>query len=340
LTVDSMMEVNISSVAVLVALYSAGAYGRAPWRDRVRWVCLLAIAVVGLWFVLVSDIPEEFGSTVRVSLVRAFTIALNVVYFAIGWRLGDVVRERRERGAELEERNRQLARERDENARRAVLDERVRIARDLHDVVAHHVSVMGVQAGAARRVLDKRPDLAAEALGQIEASSREAVAELQRLLGFLRSHAEQEAEETAGARLPRRSRRWTGCLTSWPPWARSCRWCSRAPARCVRCRPPWSCRRTGWCRKRSPTASSTPGPAPARRCWCTTCSTSWWSRCSTTAAVRRWRRPAGTVWSACGNGCRCTAASSAPALARAAASRCVRSSRCGYGRRPGSRVAS
>ena len=64
--------------------------------------------------------------------------------------------------------------------------ERVRIARELHDVVAHHVSVIGVQAAAARRVMDRQPARAAEALSSIEDSSRRAVTELHRLLGFLR----------------------------------------------------------------------------------------------------------------------------------------------------------
>jgi signal transduction histidine kinase len=80
----------------------------------------------------------------------------------------------------------ELEHEREENARRAVFDERVRIARELHDVVAHHVSMMGIQAGAARVVLGRDPVLATEALAGIETSSRQAVLELHQLLGFLR----------------------------------------------------------------------------------------------------------------------------------------------------------
>ena len=113
-------------------------------------------------------------------------LLLNVFLLAAAWWIGEVFRIRDQRELELQERTKQLEKERDENARRAVMDERVRIARELHDVVAHHVSVMGIQAGAARRILKRQPEKANDVLSQIEASSRQAVAELQRLLGFLR----------------------------------------------------------------------------------------------------------------------------------------------------------
>ncbi len=76
-----------------------------------------------------------------------------------------------------------------------MFDERVRIARELHDVVAHHVSVMGIQAGAARRVMERWPVQAADALSSIESTSRQAVAELHRLLGFLRQDGDSDSLE-------------------------------------------------------------------------------------------------------------------------------------------------
>ena len=124
--------------------------------------------------------------------LRAFIILFNVFFFISAFVLGEVMWNSRANAEQLKDRTDQLEREREENARRAVIEERVRIARELHDVVAHHVSVMGVQAGAARKVLQRAPEKALEALASIEASSRQAVAELQRLPGFLRQEGEQD----------------------------------------------------------------------------------------------------------------------------------------------------
>jgi signal transduction histidine kinase len=112
--------------------------------------------------------------------------------FCALWSLGAALDSRRRRAEELLERTVELELEREENARRAVFDERVRIARELHDVVAHHVSMMGVQAGAARIVLGRDPVKAQQALASIEGSSREAVVELHRLLGFLRQEGDPD----------------------------------------------------------------------------------------------------------------------------------------------------
>jgi len=182
--IKGILEVpeGFSGNALLLALLSAAAYG-GRWRN---WACGMSfVAVMGYmtYRVAIVDLSDFEGNQI---LLRVFSMFWNYVIFGAAWWFGDILRSRRHRTIELEERTVQLEHEREENARRAVLDERVRIARELHDVVAHHVSVMGVQAGAARHVLDQKQGKVHEALSIIEKSSRQAVAELHRLLGFLR----------------------------------------------------------------------------------------------------------------------------------------------------------
>jgi signal transduction histidine kinase len=127
------------------------------------------------------------------------------VLFALAWLAGFALHGHAAQAEVAEERAVRAEREREESARRAVFAERVRIARDLHDVVAHHVSMMGVQAGAARVVLDRDREKAKEALTAIEASSRQAVLELHRLLGFLRQAGDGDdlAAQPGLSELPR-----------------------------------------------------------------------------------------------------------------------------------------
>jgi signal transduction histidine kinase len=82
--------------------------------------------------------------------------------------------------------------------RQAVVEERLRIARELHDVVAHHVSVIGIQAAAARRVLRRDPDAAEGALRSVETSSRDAVAQMRGLLGTLRTDDQEDTSNGSG----------------------------------------------------------------------------------------------------------------------------------------------
>src|SRR5690606_40138597 len=115
------------------------------------------------------------------------------------WALGRNLRLRRAYLAELEDRAERLERARGTGARAARMEERSRIARELHDVVAHHVSVMTVQAGAARRILDRDPDGAREAVETIEQVGRTALSEMRRIVGVLRTErdiAEPAAELT------------------------------------------------------------------------------------------------------------------------------------------------
>jgi signal transduction histidine kinase len=120
---------------------------------------------------------------------------VNIPIFVLPWAIGDSVQTRRKYLANLEERAASLEREREERDRWAVDNERARIARELHDVVAHHVGVMVVQAGAARSVLADQPDDARQAILAIENTGRDALGELRRLVGFLR---DDESTATRG----------------------------------------------------------------------------------------------------------------------------------------------
>jgi signal transduction histidine kinase len=116
----------------------------------------------------------------------ALTLLINTVYFG-GAVLGGQASWRNARQkALLAEQTSTIRAQSDTLRRRAVTDERLRIARELHDVVGHHVSVIGIQAAAARRVIDRDPVAAGAALGDIERSSREAVTQMRSLLGTLR----------------------------------------------------------------------------------------------------------------------------------------------------------
>jgi signal transduction histidine kinase len=191
-------QVNeIASWVVLgVAIYSVAAYAD---RRRARWVCGACL----LWLIgsgVVLSVRAGPIGVVEVAAVAMF----DALPFLLAWPLGAMMRRLREYRAVLEERNRQLDREREVNARRAVLEERVRIARELHDVVAHHVSVMGVQAGVARRLFDRDPAEAVAAIGAVETASRQAIADLQQLVGVLRRQEEGDdlAPQPSLQRLP------------------------------------------------------------------------------------------------------------------------------------------
>jgi signal transduction histidine kinase len=124
-----------------------------------------------------------------------------LVGFAVAWLIGDSLRSRREYISGLEERAERLEREREAERARAVAEEQARIARELHDVIAHNVSVMVVQAAAANDVFETRPDRVREALRAIERSGRDALTELRRLLGTVREEQPDYAPQPGLARL-------------------------------------------------------------------------------------------------------------------------------------------
>jgi signal transduction histidine kinase len=117
----------------------------------------------------------------------------NWISFATAYVVGDNIRRRRERVADLEERAQRLEHERELEARDAAARERAAIARELHDVVAHSMTVMVVQAAAARRVLGSDPERAEQSIRVIEETGRESLVEMRRILGVLRNGDEVPA---------------------------------------------------------------------------------------------------------------------------------------------------
>jgi len=178
--VGGRQPVTISLLATFIGLYSVAIYAR--WR----WAAPLIVAVGAL--VLLLLVPESSPTVPSWAMELVGGLAI--------WLAGHTVRENLARADVLAERAQRLERERELTTQLALADERQRIARELHDVVAHNVSVMVVQTGAARTVLSKRPERASEALLQVEASGREALDELRRLLSVL-----AEVDPSAGPTL-------------------------------------------------------------------------------------------------------------------------------------------
>ncbi|MEU1279338.1 sensor histidine kinase [Streptomyces sp. NPDC005805] len=172
------IEVMPADFAMLVIIYTVAAHGGPRWASRlalVGGICAAPLAQIR-WTL------EETGRGGQVF----FAIVMSVP-FVLAWVLGDSIRTRRAYFAQLEERATRLEKEREAQAKVAVAAERARIARELHDVVAHNVSVMVVQADGAAYVLDAAPDQAKQALETISSTGRQALAEMRRLLGVLRT---------------------------------------------------------------------------------------------------------------------------------------------------------
>ena len=236
LTIAMMLEASLSSsrdgsVAVNLLLYGliGGLLIAQPLRPfeltlslivAISLVSLVATDVVGMTttllvlLVAVFRAANVFDDRSAVIAGLALLIAIPVVVvehgggvvgdylfpiviFAITGFVARGLRHRALLARELALRNERLEIERESQAVTAVTEERRRIARELHDVVAHSVSVMVVQSGAARRVLDDEPDRAVVALTEVERSGRQALSELRRLLGLMR-----DGEENAAVREP------------------------------------------------------------------------------------------------------------------------------------------
>ena len=173
-----------------VAAYSLGAY-------RSRRIVLTAGGItIGLLALLVLLAPppgyDHTRPELSTSSLEVF-LSLGLLAVVLPGLLGAYVQTRRAYTAELVDRADRLAREREERARRAVIDERTRIARELHDEAAHHLSSIVVQAGAAERIVEDDPEAAREALRFIRTQGKDTLDSMRQLIGVLRSDREADS---------------------------------------------------------------------------------------------------------------------------------------------------
>jgi signal transduction histidine kinase len=172
---------RLSYLGLFVALYTLAAYGDGR---RSLLVAGTGITVLALgWLIAAADIQP--------------LVAIGWVFFRIGASvistiLGESVRSRRVIAADAQQRAELAERSRDEEARARVDAERLRIAREVHDTVAHAIAIINVQSGVTAHVLDKRPEQAREALRTIEQTSSRALREMRAILGVLRDGDERE----------------------------------------------------------------------------------------------------------------------------------------------------
>lgn len=167
------------AMGAVVALYTVASRTDRPTTWRVGLLTMTVLTCAAMFF----------GSTPWYTQENLGLFAWTGMAAAAG----DAVRSRRDFIDAIRERAERAERTREEEARRRVAEERLRIARDLHDVVAHHIALVNVQAGVAAHVMDKRPDQAKEALAHVREASRSALNELRATVGLLRQSGDPEA---------------------------------------------------------------------------------------------------------------------------------------------------
>ncbi|MFI6425097.1 sensor histidine kinase [Promicromonospora sp. NPDC050880] len=220
LTIPQITVLMPMQIMYFVALFTALAWA----RDRramlvVVSACVLAMFTWLIWMfavqqgveTIVQDYPTraDWPGAIEPYLANAvYQIVVNIAFFGGAVVAGQMQWNAARRREQLADQAVTIEKQADALTDQAVVAERVRIARELHDVVAHHVSVIGIQAAAARRVLGRDPELAAEALVTIERESREGVAQMRTLVGTLRAvpdgdtHGASRAPEPGLADLP------------------------------------------------------------------------------------------------------------------------------------------
>ncbi len=168
-----------SNVGILFGLYAAARHGEDHLRDTGR-VVLGTVAALAFVAVLVTGRGR----------IAAHVSAAGIFAAAASWLLGEAARIRHAYVAEVEAHAAKISRDRDEHAKLAAQEERIRIARELHDVVTHNVIVIAVQAAAARSTAQPTPDGAIGTLAVVERTARATLTELRALLGVLRARGD------------------------------------------------------------------------------------------------------------------------------------------------------
>lgn len=194
-------ELYVGNIAMFIALYTVGAWV----NDRRRAFLVRAGIILGMliWLIIVmyreaidqahkaDAVAGAFSSYVAMMMLQ---VLLNGLYFGGAYYFGERSWNAAAQRRALEIRTAELESARELSAAQAVALDRVRIARELHDVVAHHISVMGVQAGAARMMIGRDPEAAAEMVGGIETAAREAIHDFHQLLETLREPGDVDDE--------------------------------------------------------------------------------------------------------------------------------------------------
>lgn len=200
-----ILEFTVSQIVLFLPFYSLGAWEHH--RRRAWWTRLVIVVAMAIWLVYGAirgfSSPEtgELGVQAYFSFL-AVQVALNAAYFSAGWVFGDRTWQQSLEQQQLRDAHAEIRAQQVQITEQAVAMERVRIARELHDVVAHHVSTMGIQAGAARRVLTTDSERAGAALRSVEQSARSAIAELGMIVGALRGKDDGDAPMPTLADLP------------------------------------------------------------------------------------------------------------------------------------------
>lgn len=203
-------EILVVNICMFIAIYTVTAW--EPRRTLAAWSLLAITSAMMLWLVvtlIIASSTEDYPGVSRSGIFSAYAtfaviqIITNLLYFGgaiwFGMRTWRAARTQ----AELTAQGKELEIERQTSAAQAVALDRLAVARELHDVVAHHVSVMGIQAAAARRSLERDPDRAAAALAVVEESAHATVAELRQLVNTLRTPELEEGSNAIGiAQIP------------------------------------------------------------------------------------------------------------------------------------------